>query len=173
MKRHTVKIKGQAKFSILDKFGQLRKTLKVKNIIVNGLLNNIITTLSAATTGNSIANYKYIALGSSNTAETVNDVALGTEHSVSTFGTSGGNNIYATRLTNYTATDLSTNTYTVSASVVNLAAGAVSIAESGIFAVDTVGATGNMGSHTTIATPLSLQNAETLKCVWTWTISSS
>jgi len=168
-----LKIAGNVHYDIIDTAGEVVATRQVKNIIVETMLDNIIGSFMAEA-GNPCSGFIYIGLGSGDTPETVNDIALENEFDVTSFGTSGGNNIYAERLSGFQGANYTANSYTVSGAITNNSSNVLSINESGVFNGATPSASGDeMACRTVIDETISLQPSERLNVTWTWVVSSA
>ena len=152
--------------------GHIKEYRQTDNMVVSNGLNSTINALFGAgtqviTSGTSASTFKYVGVGTSGTAVTYLDTALGAQRGnkhlgvVTAITAGGGTNMGAQIVANWGAGLLANSSST-----------STNIAEAGLFDGSTNSSTTtNMYSHQTISPTISMGTADTLQVTWKITFS--
>lgn len=167
MDKLDVQIKGNVELRIYDETGNLKDVIESSNVVVDGMLDNIIESF-IDTASNPSSGFQFIGLGRSDTPETVSDTQLGDEFEAGSFGS----DYYADRISDYQGINYASNSYVVSGSITNESGDSVSINESGLFNESNPDS-GQMGSRVALESTVQLDDGERIDFKWVWTVSSA
>ncbi len=166
--KECIRFKGEVVFTVVNDDGEVVREIQIDNIIVNDFLYQVLEALIGPTTANSIANYRYFGLGEHDAPASRTDSALGDEFDPADFG-----GVYSERVEGAYGADFDMRSYIVSGSIKNEGGETHNLNEAGLFSVDTVGTTGNMGARVAFANTVPLAPDETFNMKWIWRVSSA